>query len=104
MLFFSHGQISDFLISRVLIKDAASRPNLLSLFGLFGILFRGKSLWRKSPMSHEASYGNPFNVPVVVWDLDGDGKAEVICRLEEDHRVYLAVLDGMTGHVLRKTP
>ena len=55
-------------------------------------------------MSHEASYGNPFNVPVVVWDLDGDGKAEVICRLEEDHRVYLAVLDGMTGHVLRKTP
>jgi rhamnogalacturonan endolyase len=64
----------------------------------------GKSLWRRPLMSHELSYGNPFNVPVVVWDLDGDGKAEVICRLEENHQAWLAVLDGMTGHVLRKIP
>lgn len=64
----------------------------------------GKSLWRKPLMSHELSYGNPFNVPVVIWDLDGDGKGEVICRLEDNHEIYLAVLDGMTGHVLRKVP
>ncbi|MGA2270090.1 MAG: SUMF1/EgtB/PvdO family nonheme iron enzyme [Bryobacteraceae bacterium] len=64
----------------------------------------GKSLWRRPLMSHELSWGNPFNVPVVVWDLDGDGKAEVICRLEENHQPWLAVLDGMTGHVLRKVP
>ena len=64
----------------------------------------GKSLWRKQIMSHELAYGNPNNVPMVVWDLDGDGKAEIICRLEENHQAWLAVLDGMTGHVLRKTP
>lgn len=63
----------------------------------------GKSLWRKRLASHEMAYGNPFNVPVVVYDLDGDGKAEVICRLEEEHQAYLAVLEGMTGHLIRKT-
>jgi rhamnogalacturonan endolyase len=64
----------------------------------------GRALWRRPLGWHDHSYGNPNNLPVVVWDLDGDGKAEVICRLQEGDRLYLAVLDGMTGRVLRKTP
>ncbi len=64
----------------------------------------GRSLWRRPLVSHARCYGNANNVPVVVWDLDGDGKSEVIASLEEAGRLYLAILDGMTGEVRRKTP
>ncbi|HON08325.1 MAG TPA: silent information regulator protein Sir2, partial [Verrucomicrobiota bacterium] len=51
--------------------------------------------------------------PIVVYDLDGDGKAEVFCKAGEgDPREptghvksgpeYLAVLDGMTGKVIKR--
>jgi rhamnogalacturonan endolyase len=53
--------------------------------------------------------------PVVVYDLDDDGKAEVFCKAGEgDPREpaghvkngpeYLAVLDGLTGQVKKKLP
>jgi hypothetical protein len=64
----------------------------------------GRSLWRRPLLRHDQCFGNANNVPVVVWDLNGDGKAEVIARLAEQDTVYLAVLDGMSGRVLRKTP
>lgn len=64
----------------------------------------GRSLWRRPLVRHDHCYGNANNVPVVVWDLDEDGKAEVIGRLQEGEETYLAVLDGMTGRVRRKTP
>lgn len=62
----------------------------------------GRALWRRPLGWHDHCYGNPNNLPVVVYDLDGDGKAEVIARLQEGDALYLAVLDGMTGRVLRK--
>jgi rhamnogalacturonan endolyase len=64
----------------------------------------GRSIWRRPLVWHDHCFGNANNVPVVVYDLDGDGKSEVIVRLQEGDTVYLAVLDGMTGRVLRKTP
>jgi len=64
----------------------------------------GRSLWRRPLVRHDQCFGSSSNVPVVVWDLNGDGKAEVIARLAEQETVYLAVLDGMSGRVLRKTP
>jgi rhamnogalacturonan endolyase len=64
----------------------------------------GKQLWRRPLIRHDHCYGNANNAPVAVYDLDGDGKAEVICRLQEGDAVYLAVLEGMSGRVLRKTP
>jgi rhamnogalacturonan endolyase len=64
----------------------------------------GRSLWRRPLVWHDRCFGNANNVPVVVYDLDGDGKAEIISRLQEGDAVYLAVLDGMTGRVRRKTP
>jgi rhamnogalacturonan endolyase len=64
----------------------------------------GRSLWRRPLVRHDHCFGSASNVPVNVYDLDGDGKAEVICRLQEGEEVFLAVLDGMTGRVLRKTP
>lgn len=64
----------------------------------------GRSLWRRPLVRHDLCYGNANNVPVNVYDLDGDGRAEVICRLQEDEQVYLAVLNGLTGQVVRRTP
>ncbi|MEK7405936.1 MAG: SUMF1/EgtB/PvdO family nonheme iron enzyme [Acidobacteriota bacterium] len=64
----------------------------------------GRSLWRRPLVRHDHCFGNANNVPVVVHDLDGDRRAEVICRLQEGDKTYLAVLDGMSGRVRRKTP
>jgi len=64
----------------------------------------GRSLWRRPLVYHDHCFGNANNVPVVVFDMDGDGKAEVMARLQEGDKVYLAILDGMTGRVIRKTP
>lgn len=64
----------------------------------------GRSLWRRPLVRHDQCFGNANNVPVVVYDMDGDGKAEVLCRLQEGETVYLAILDGMTGRVRCKTP
>jgi rhamnogalacturonan endolyase len=64
----------------------------------------GRSLWRRPLVYHDHCFGNANNVPVVVFDMDGDGKSEVLTRLQEGDKVYLAILDGMTGRVRRKTP
>jgi outer membrane protein assembly factor BamB len=64
----------------------------------------GHSLWRRPLVYHDHCFGNANNVPVVVYDLDGDGKAEVIVRLQQGDDLYIAVLDGMTGRVRRKAP
>ena len=64
----------------------------------------GRALWRRPLVWHDHCFGSANNVPLVVYDLDGDGKAEVIARVQEGDAVYLAVLDGMTGRLRRKTP
>lgn len=64
----------------------------------------GRSLWRKDIAGHSAVYGNAHNAPFNVWDLDGDGRAEVITFMEIDGENYLAILDGTTGKLLRKAP
>ncbi len=71
---------------------------------LEGFTSYGRSIWRRPLVYHDHCFGNANNVPVVVWDLDGDGKSEVITSVQEGDKVYLAVLEGMTGRVLRKTP
>ncbi|MHC4071958.1 MAG: rhamnogalacturonan lyase family protein [Planctomycetota bacterium] len=64
----------------------------------------GRSLWRKDICFHDHCYGSANNVPFNVWDMDGDGQAEVITRLQIGESVYLAVLDGMSAKVKHKTP
>ena len=64
----------------------------------------GKSIWRRPLVHHDQCFGNANNSPALLYDLDGDGKAEVIARLQEGDTVYLAVLNGLTGQVIRKTP
>ena len=57
----------------------------------------GRSLWRKDICRHDHCYGSANNVPFNVWDMDGDGKAEVVTRLQIGDDVYVAILDGMSG-------
>ena len=65
--------------------------------------YTGRSLWRKDIVRHENIYGSASNAPFNVWDMDGDGKDEVITlfQIEEDN--YLAILNGMSGKVMFKT-
>jgi formylglycine-generating enzyme required for sulfatase activity len=74
-------------------------PVQLEAFSSFG-----RSLWRKDVSNHEHCYGSANNVPFNVWDMDGDGKAEIITRYQEGDSVYVCILDGMTGNVKNKTP
>ena len=74
-------------------------PVQLEAFSSFG-----RSLWRKNICDNDHCYGSANNVPFNVWDMDGDGKAEVITRIQLGDSVYVAILDGMTGTVKYKTP
>ncbi len=62
----------------------------------------GKQLWRRPLITHNASYGNANNAPVLIYDLDGDGRSEVVARVEEAGQIWLAILDGMTGETKKK--
>lgn len=64
----------------------------------------GRSLWRKDVCWHDHCYGNSNNVPFNVWDMDGDGQAEVITMLQQGDDLYVAILDGMTGRVKKSAP
>ncbi len=64
----------------------------------------GRPLWRKEVCYHDHCFGSANNVPFNVWDMDGDGKAEVITRLQIGDQVYVAILDGLTGRLKYKTP
>jgi rhamnogalacturonan endolyase len=55
-------------------------------------------------IDYEHCYGNANNSPVLAYDFDGDGKAEVAARMLVDGKVQLALLDGHSGRLLRKTP
>jgi len=73
----------------------------------------GRFLWRYD-MGWAIEEGIWYS-PVVVYDLDGDGKAEVFCKAGEgDPREptghvksgpeYLVVLDGLTGKIRKRLP
>ena len=64
----------------------------------------GHSLWRKNICRYDHCFGNQNNVPYCLWDMDGDGKAEVIVRIQLGDDVYLAILNGMSGEIIAKTP
>jgi len=81
-----------------------NRPNPGLPVELEAFTSYGKQLWRRPMIGFDACYGNANNAPFLVYDLDGDGRAEVAARIEEDNQVWLAVLDGMTGRTLRRTP
>jgi len=65
--------------------------------------YTGRSLWRKDIAKHENIYGSANNAPFNVWDMNGDGKDEVITLFQIGDENYLAILDGMSGRLVNKT-
>jgi rhamnogalacturonan endolyase len=65
--------------------------------------YTGKSLWRKDIARHENIFGSASNAPFNVWDMNGDGKDEVITLFQVSDENYIAILDGMSGRVVNKT-
>ncbi len=63
----------------------------------------GRSLWRRDICRHDHCYGSANNVPFNVWDMDNDGRCEVITRLQIGDSVFVAILDGLTGNLRYKT-
>lgn len=64
----------------------------------------GRSLWRRDISNHDHCYGNANNVPFNVWDMDGDGKADVVTFLQQGDSDVVAILDGMTGKIKYTAP
>jgi rhamnogalacturonan endolyase len=62
----------------------------------------GKFLWRHD-MGWSIEEGTWY-APYVVYDLDGDGKAEVYCKGGEGDPQWLLKIDGRTGQVVKKIP
>jgi len=68
---------------------------------LTAINLDGEILWQKDYPKIE-NFEATSDLPVSVYDIDGDGKCEVICCMN----FKILILDGETGQVLRaaKTP
>ncbi len=64
----------------------------------------GKQLWRRKLVDYDHCYGNANNSPFLLADLNGDDRAEVAARMQVGEEVFLAILDGVNGKLLRKTP
>lgn len=63
----------------------------------------GKLLWHWEAPKERTSLRAEFEAPGAVWDLDNDGRAEVIQWREFDGKEWLVVADGITGKIKYKT-
>ena len=66
--------------------------------------FSGKELWKWEAPAEGERLRAEFEAPGAVWDLDRDGKAEVIHWREIDGREWLVAADGQTGAIKHRTP
>ena len=66
--------------------------------------FDGTKRWSWDAPAEGERLRAEFEAPGALWDLDGDGKAEVIHWREIDGREWLVAADGMTGAIKHRTP
>ena len=60
---------------------------------------KGKQLWQYGTPG--TNHGASSDIPIQVYDMDGDGKSEVFANMSTTE---MTVLDGTTGTLLRKIP
>jgi hypothetical protein len=60
---------------------------------------KGKQLWQYGTPG--TSHGASSDIPIQVYDMDGDGKSEVFANMSTTE---MSVLDGTTGKLLRTIP
>jgi hypothetical protein len=64
----------------------------------------GKELWQwKAPEEYKRERSE-FEAPGVLWDFDGDGKAEVVHWRITEGKEWLVMADGATGAIKKQTP
>ena len=66
--------------------------------------FSGKPLWTWEAPAEGERLRAEFEAPGALWDLDRDGRAEVIHWREIDGREWLVAADGRTGEIRYRTP
>lgn len=66
--------------------------------------FSGRQLWAWDAAPEGERLRAEFEAPGVVWDLDGDGRAEVVHWREVEGREMLVAADGLTGAIRFSTP
>jgi len=82
-------------------KETSQDPGIPVQLEAFS--YTGRSLWRKDIAAHGNIFGSASNAPFNVWDMNGDGKDEVITLLQVGEDNYVAILDGMSGKLINKT-
>jgi len=60
---------------------------------------KGKQLWQYGTPG--TSHGASSDIPIQVYDMDGDGKSEVFANMSDSE---MTVLDGTTGKLVRTIP
>ena len=66
--------------------------------------FDGAKRWSWDAPAEGEPLRAEFEAPGALWDLDGDGKAEVIHWREIDGQEWLVAADGMTGEIRHRAP
>ena len=64
----------------------------------------GRSLWRRAIAKHANIYGSASNAPFILYDMDSDGRDEVITFMQIGEVNHIAILDGQNGTILKTTP
>lgn len=66
----------------------------------------GTLMWQKAMNSPDSWGHGSWNMhpqPTVIWDIDQDGKNEVICgNYYESGKYYVAIIDGATGNIEKR--
>jgi hypothetical protein len=62
----------------------------------------GGELWRYQAPPENTRLRSEFEAPGLVWDFDGDGRAEVVHWRMIDGKEWIAMADGVTGQVMHR--
>ncbi len=63
----------------------------------------GRTLWSVAAPTEGARERSGFEAPGAIWDLDGDGRGEVLHWRAMEGKEWLVAADGRDGHVVRRT-
>ena len=64
----------------------------------------GKELWSWKAPDVYVKERSEFEAPGVLWDFNGDGKAEVVHWRQDEGKEFLVIAQGETGSVVSKVP
>lgn len=87
--------------------DGDGRTDVLAITANYSTIVvdhDGNELWRWDAPEERSVLRAEFEGPGAIWDLDRDGKGEVIQWREFDGREWLVVADGTTGAIKHQTP